>query len=161
MQQQRDPFETYVWRDCFSAQNSATALHFTQWKLKFVQSSGRQYMILPALLLPTPQILFSTTLPWCHYSREPHLLPWFPLSTSGTLSPQDLCSGYCLCLECSALSHLLGYSPNFSNLTLMRLTLTTLFNTATWQQPTSLPFKILNPLTLLCFFFCSIIFITF
>ena len=79
-------------------------------------------------LLLTLFILFSTTLPCCHYSREPHLPPWFLLSTTGTFSSQDLCSGYSLYLEYSALSHLHGCSSNFWNLTLMRLTSTTLFN---------------------------------
>ena len=80
-------------------------------------------------LLLTLCILFSTTLPCCHYSREPCLLPLFLWSAIGTLSSQDLCSGCCLYLEYSALSRLHGCSPNFSNLTLMRLTLTTFFNT--------------------------------
>lgn len=87
MQQHMDPLKTYTWVDCFSSQNFVMAFHFTWWKLKSVQSSVRFYVILPALLLCASWIFFSIILPWCHYSRESHWLPWFSVSISDTFSP--------------------------------------------------------------------------
>lgn len=106
--------------------------------------------------LITSLTLFSTALPCLHYPGELRLCPWSSLNTSGTLSPLDFCSRCCLCLESSFPSTCLANSLNYwslcLNLTLsMRQTLIIL-NTATWQQPTPLLFKItLCPLLFLLF----------